>query len=94
MENTNKTFTVTFLVQDVAPIFNTLVYNIFALEEFSWHTHGFNKAMKMYKDELEKLKPIYKQLDPINYSIYEACNFDYGKHQDFIKSLDYHMEEQ
>jgi hypothetical protein len=95
MKNITKTFTVTFLVQDIAPIFDTLVYNIFALEEFDWNKEGYDEAMKIYKDELEKLKPIYKQSDPINYSIYEACNFDYETHEDFMKNtdgLDYDME--
>lgn len=90
-----ETVTIQFLKQDIIPLIDMLMFNIYELKEreaFSDESLDISGALELYNEQLNKLKPIVKELDPVNYVFLDLCEWDYEKHRDYDSSLGFDME--
>lgn len=90
-----KTIQITLLTDDILVIIDMLLFNIYELKEreaFSDEYLDISGALGLYNQELNKLKPILKELDFVNYVHYDLCEWDYEKHRDYEGSLGFDME--
>jgi len=79
-----ETITVEYIVQDISPVFVDIMYNIW----YALYVEDNEISAMHYQKQLDKLKPVVKQLDPINYAIYEHCEFDWDKYRHYIDGVD------
>lgn len=80
--------TITLLTSDIIPLIDILIYNIYYCKEVNYDEDGIERVIQLYQDELDKLKPIFKQQDLINYAIYDQCDWDYETYRNYITSID------
>jgi hypothetical protein len=80
-----ETITITVPASDIIPLIDILIYNIYYCREVDYDEHG---VIELYQHELDKLKPIFLQRDPYNYSIYSSCDWDYEKYREYVDSID------
>jgi hypothetical protein len=78
-----ETITIQFLKEDVIPIIDMLMFNIFSLKDQMYMDDDldYSEAISFYKQQINTLRPVLKELDPINYIIYDACDFDYTEYE-------------
>jgi len=82
--------TIKLLKQDIIPLMDMLMFNIFSLEDVMAMDEecDFSDAILFYSNEIEKLKPVFKEVDTINYAIYDHCNFDYSVYTSYMLDVE------
>lgn len=86
-----ETITIRMLKGDVIPLIEMYMFNIFELKErqaFSDEYLDISAPLELYYQELDKLKPVLKEIDYVNYVFYDFCQWEYEKHRDYASSLD------
>ena len=90
-----ETITIKMLREDVIPIIEMYMFNIFDLKERQIYSDEYldiSAPLELYNQELNKLKPVLEELDYVNYVFYDLCEWDYEKHRDYNSSLGLDME--
>ena len=90
-----ETITIKMLKEDVIPIIEMYMFNIFDLKErqtYSDEDLDISYPLELYNQELNKLKPVLEELDYVNYVFNDLCEWDYEKHRDYNSSLGFDME--
>jgi len=85
-----ETITIKMLKEDVIPIIDMLMFNIFSLKDQMYMDDDldYSEAISFYKQQINTLRPVLKELDPINYIIYDACDFDYTEYKSYISNIE------
>jgi hypothetical protein len=79
-----ETITITLPASNIIPIINILMYNIYYCKEVDYDEDGIEQLIQFYQNELDKLKPIFKNHNIINYVIYDDCNWDYETYENYV----------
>ncbi len=82
--------TINLLKQDIIPLIDMLMFNIYSLEDVMSMDEecDYSDAISFYNHEIEKLKPVFKEVDSINYAIYAHCDFDYHVYTSYMLDIE------